>query len=304
MSHIYLTGTRHPGAALRRFVPDFVEMLLDQGHQIITSNKKGVDEVVIAHCEQQNLPLKVCAFLAGHNFYQNRHVQVEAENVRVQKVYSPTWLRFRHLAELTEKMVFLHAGKTRGALKSIPTIDAFAAACEKRGIAAEQLIVQHQYKTWIAVTELRNAPTIGAAHIYIYARQVPGLDGIRHCVAQYRIESWRQVGEVIQPGIGRREFIIPDASREAATLKMLIQALMEMETTKPERLIIHSSTKTLPALSKGNAEVTELLQAYPQVVWKQERQSDLLNQIGAPISKGQQLWNHTKIAATYRGLYQ
>ncbi|MBZ0309304.1 MAG: hypothetical protein K8I82_24780, partial [Anaerolineae bacterium] len=167
MSHIYLTGTRHPGKALRHFVPDFVEMLLDQGHQIITSNKKGVDEAVVAHCEHHNLPLKVCAFLAGHNFYQNRYVQVEAENVRVQKVYSPTWLRFRHLAELTEKMVFLHAGKTRGALKSIPTIDAFAAACEKRGVEAEQLIVQCQHKAWIAVKELRNAPTVGAAHIYI-----------------------------------------------------------------------------------------------------------------------------------------
>ncbi|MBZ0305720.1 MAG: hypothetical protein K8I82_06600 [Anaerolineae bacterium] len=304
MTVTYLTGTRNPGTALRRFLPDYIEMLLERGETLITTNKRGVDEAVIRHCEQHKLPLQVCEFLADQRCTGNRRMKDNLKHVEVQRIYSPTWLRFRHMAQQVEKMVFLHAHKTAGKCYGLSTTTAVKLACEKYHLQAEQLIIQQQHKAWIAVTELRNAPAVGAAHIYIYARQVPGLDGTRHCSAHFRIESWRQIGEVIQPGIGRREFILPNVSREEAVLRMLALALLELQNSKPKRLIIHYSTKKMPILSERHVEVTALLKAYPQVVWKQDKQADLLTRIGSPVSKGQQLWNHTKATATYKRLYQ
>ncbi|MBZ0310132.1 MAG: hypothetical protein K8I82_28990 [Anaerolineae bacterium] len=309
MTVTYLTGTRNPGAALLRFLPDYIEMLLERGETLITTNKRGVDEAVIRHCEQHKLPLQVCEFLADQRRNANRRVKGSLKHVEVLRIYSPTWLRFRHMAQQVEKMVFLHAHKTAGRCYGLSTTNAVKLACEKYQLQAEQLIVQQQHKAWIAVTELRQAPTVGAAHIYIYARQAPGLDGTRHCTAHFRIESWRQIGEVIQPGIGRREFILPNISRDEANLTMLHQALLELQKTQPQRLVIHHTTKALPSILLNEApciqaEITALLKPYQQIIWQKEPQPDLLVQIGAPISKGQQLWNHTKLAATYRGLYQ
>ena len=59
---IYITGTRHPGSALLRFLPDYLDTLLHQGHPLITTHKKGVDEAIITHCDQHHLPLQVFAF--------------------------------------------------------------------------------------------------------------------------------------------------------------------------------------------------------------------------------------------------
>jgi len=311
MSTIYLTGTRTPGGALQRFIPDFVETLLDEGHHLITSNKRGVDEAVINHCEQHDLPLKVCAFLADHNLYNNRHVQVASEQVQVQKIYSPTWQRFRHLAEMTEKMVFLHAGKTRGRLKSMPTSDAFAAACAKRGVAAEQFIVQHQQKAWVSVTELRTSPTVGTAHLYLYPRIVGGIDGKNHCVGHYRLETWRKIGNIIQPGIGRREFVLPRTTRQEAALQLLCHALQEIQLTVHPRLVIYYEIPRLPELPFRAGEYQSLrnrsralLSLFPQVRWQHEKQADLLIAIGAHIQDQNALWYHDKAIAATKGLYQ
>lgn len=314
MSTIYLTGTRNPGSALLRFLPDYIEMLLARGDTLLTSNKRGVDEAVIRHCEQRHLPLQVCEFLADQRPHANRRVKSQAESIEVQRIYTPTWLRFRHIVERVEQMVFLHAHKTAGKCYGLSTANAVVLASRKYNLQAEQLIVQHQHKAWIAVTELRNAPAVGAGHIYLYSRYVPGLHEMRHCTAHFRIESWRQVGEVIQPGIGRREFIIPDVTRHHATLHALHQALLTLQCTPPQRLIIHHVSQSL--MTSGfyskeesehrhlHAQVQALLQSYQQITWQKEPQPDLLTRIGSPISKGQQLWNHTKSIATYQGLYQ
>ena len=311
MSTIYLTGTRTPGEALRRFVPDYVETLLEQGHDLITSNKRGVDETIITHCDQHHLPLKVCAFLADHNLYHNRHVQVASDQVQVQKIYSPTWQRFRHLADCTEKMVFLHAGKTRGQLKSISTIDAFAAACTRRGVTAEQLIVQHQQKAWVSITELRASPTVGTAHLYIYPRIVSGLGGENHCVGHYRLETWRQIDEIVQPGIGRREVVLPNTTRLQAALQLLCYVLTELKSTPPPRLIIHYAQAGLPTASKRAGEhqhlrheLRALMTSFAQVHWQQHTQADLLTAIGAHIQDQNALWHHDKAIAAAKGLYQ
>jgi len=121
MTAIYLTGTRTPGEALLKFLPDFLEMLIGQGHDLITSNKRGVDDLIIQHCTQQNLPLHVCEFLTTQT-PKKREVKSEVEEVTVRRIFSPTWQRFRYLADHTEKMIFLHAAKTRGKVQFTSTL--------------------------------------------------------------------------------------------------------------------------------------------------------------------------------------
>lgn len=298
----YLTGTRHPGEALLKFLPGYIDTLLGQGAQLITSNKKGVDEAVFNHCEVHHLPLKVCVFLHDHNFYMNRHVTT-TQSISLQKIYSPTWLRFRHLADQTERMIFLHAAKTRGACQSVPTVDAFAQACQQRQIPSEQLIVQRQSRTWVNVTELRTAPVIGTAHLYIYARLVYGLARERHAIGYYRLETWRGLQGVVQPGIGRRELILPHFRTPQATLEMLSLALLELQSTPPPRLVIHYCLPSLPQLKRSEM-LCQLVSSIPQVIWEYELKTTLLPHIGTPIRVQSELWYHERMEDSYRGLYQ
>jgi hypothetical protein len=312
MTKIYLTGTRYPGAALKRFLPDYIDILAHQGEQLVTSNKKGVDELVIRHCDEQKLPLQVCEFASDSGAYNNRRVTVKSEAIQVQRVISPTWLRFRHLADKVDKMTFFHATTRRGRCYGLSTAEAFELACQRRGIAGEQLIVQQQEKIWTAVQTLRNAPTVGAAHIYVYVRSVPGLDDSRHCIAHFRLETWRRMGQIIQPGIGRREMVVPNTSRDQAALSALHQALLELQTVPPQQLVIHHASHRLEMLPYSNSReysalrlhVRELLSHYPQVVWQREDQATVRQAIGNPISQAQELWNHRKPTKAYKGLYQ
>jgi hypothetical protein len=312
MTTIYLTGTRNPGAALKRFLPDYIDILVQQGDQLVTSNKRGVDELVIHHCNEQKLPLLVCEFASDSGSYNNRHVKVTSETIQVQRVISPTWLRFRYLADTVDKMIFFHATTRRGRCYGLSTAEAFELACQRRGIEGEQLIVQQQEKIWTAVQVLRNAPTIGAVHIYVYARCLPGFDDSRHCIAHFRIESWRRMGQIIQPGIGRRELVVPDASREQATLNALHHALLELQVSPTQRIVIHHASHQLEALPYSNSreysdlriQVRGLLSQYPQLIWRREDQATVRQAIGKPISQAQELWNHRKPAKAYKGLYQ
>lgn len=301
MSMIYVTGTRQPGTALKRFLPDFIELLIQQGEQVMTSNKKGVDALVIQHCDAHHLPLHVCEFSVDSSDYKNRRVKVRSEAVQVQRIVSPTWLRFRHLAEKADKMIFLHASQTRGKCDGLPTTQAFALACQRRGVVGEQFIIQSQHKAWIAVQELRNAPIIGAVHLYVYARAVSSMAGTRHSIAHFRLETWRQMGAVIQPGIGRREWVFPELRVEQAGLQVLQQVLHELQPFQPAQLVVHYANSRIEQLA---ARESALFPAGMQVRWQHEAQSDLLHQIGLPISKAQELWNHTKAVKAYRGLYQ
>ncbi|MBI5930403.1 MAG: hypothetical protein HY862_13920 [Chloroflexi bacterium] len=316
MTVTYLTGTRYPGAALKRFLPEYIDILLHSGESLLTTNKPGVDNLIIRHCDHYNLPLQVYEFACNSSQgFINRRVQVQSEAVEVQPYIAPSWQRFRALAERADKMLFFHAGKTRGKCYGMPTLTAFDLACQKRGVEGEQLIVQHQQKAWVSGTELRSSPTIGAAHIYVNSRFVSGLGGKRHCVAHFRIETWRRIGEIIQPGEGRREFVLPHiSSRDQALLHMLHQALLELDSHRPERLIIHHWSKHLemiPYARKCNVSYSELreqvralLDPYTQVIWQYENQADVLQQIGKPISSGQALWHHKRKVSAYRGLYQ
>ena len=101
------------------------------------------------------------------------------------------------------------------------------------------------------------------------------------------------------------------SSREQALMHMLHQALLELDTNRPERITIHHWSKRLQAATdakKGDypelrAQVRELLDHYPQVIWQYDNQTDLLKRIGQHISQGQELWYHKRKIQAYRGLY-
>ncbi len=312
MTTIYVTGTCTPGAALRRFLPDYLDLLLHRGDKLITTNKPGVDAFVIQHCDQHHLPLQIYEFAS--NSHSRRQIKPHSEAVQVQRIISPTWQRFRHLADTVEKMIFFHAAKTRRKCYGLPILTAFEVACQKRGLAGEQWIIQEQQQAWVRETELRQAPIIGAVHIYVNSRVVSGLGQEQHAVARFRLGTWRKLGEIVQPGIGRREFVLPHTSRDQALLQMLHQALLELKDHRPERLIIHHSSKCLaaaPHVRKSTApyldlrqQVRPLLDLYSQVIWQYEQQATVLQQIGQMIPAGQALWDHQRKVTAYRGLYQ
>ena len=304
MTVTYLTGTRYPGSALKQFLPDYLDLLVQRGEQLLTTNKPGVDALIVEHCDQHHVPLQIIEFAcdSGDDF-RNRRVNTKSEAVQVQRVVSPTWLRFRHLADKADKVIFFHAGKTKGRCYGLSTIQAFDIACERRGIQGEQLIIQRQHSAWVSETELRNSPTIGAAHIYLYTRFLPGLEGQRHSIGYYRVETWRKIAGIVQPGEGRREIVMPNLKSKAqANLHMLHQALLVLEDQHPEQLIIHHNTHNLE--SSRHPEVHTLLDKYPQVIWQREQHTDLLNCIGKHISQGQELWHHKRRIKAWRGLYQ
>lgn len=312
MTITYLTGTRHPGKALLSFLPDFIEMLAHRGDTLLTTNKMGVDEVVIRHCEQQELPLQVCEFVQHGGKYKNRHVERNAEHVQVQRIITPSWMRFRHLVDRAEKMIFLHSAKSKGRRYGMSTAEAFEKACQKRGIEGEQLIVQNQYDRYVNVTELRSAQAVGTAHVYVYARRVKGIDNTRYHIAHYRIESWRSIGEIIQPGIGRREIVVPTNSTQKATLHALHQALLELKNVVPYGLVIHHEQrdfskapyrKHMRGYREIRLQVRDLLAEYSLVTWEQEEHATLLQRIGSHIKDQSELWYHDKAIASYRGVY-
>jgi hypothetical protein len=304
MTVTYLTGTRYPGSALKQFLPDYLDLLAQRGESVLTTNKPGVDALIVGHCNQNKVPLQVIEFAcdSGDDF-RNRRVKATSKAVQVQRVVTPTWLRFRHLADKADKVIFFHAAKTKGRCYGISTIKAFELACERRGVEGQQLIIQRQHSAWVSETELRSSPTIGAAHIYVYARFLPGLDGERHCIGYYRIETWRRIAGIIQPGEGRREIVMPNQkSKTQANLHMLHQALLVLADQRPERLIIHHNTRYLE--NSLHPELRDLLAPYPQVVWQREKHADLLQRIGQHISQGQELWHHKRRVNAYRGLCQ
>jgi hypothetical protein len=316
MSITYLTGTRYPGSALKAFLPDYIDVLLNRGESLLTTNKPGVDALIVRHCDQHNLPLQVIEFAcdSGDDF-RNRRVKVNSEAIKVLRVVSPSWLRFRHLADKVDKVTFFHAAKARGRCYGLPTLKAFEQACQRRGVEGEQLIIQRQHTAWVSETELRNSPTIGAAHIHVYARFLPGLEGERHSIGYFRIETWRRIAGIIQPGEGRREIVMPNLKGKVqANMHMLHQALLALDNQRPERLIIHHNTRHLDTAPYSTyrhsrcpelyTQVRELLDQYPQVIWQPEKHADLLQHIGKHISQGQELWHHKRRVKAYKGLYQ
>jgi len=304
MTVTYLTGTRYPGSALKQFLPDYLGLLAQRGESVLTTNKPGVDAIIVEYCDQNKVPLQVIEFAcdSGDDF-RNRRVKATSEAVQVQRVVTPTWLRFRHLVDKADKVIFFHAGKTRGRCYGLSTIRAFEQTCERRGVEGQQLIIQRQHSAWVSETELRNSPTIGAAHVYVYTRFLPGLDGERHSIGTYRVETWRRIAGIIQPGEGRREVVMPNLkSKTQANLHMLHQALLTLKDQRPERLIIHHNTRNLE--SSHYPELRNLLDQYPQVVWQREKHADLLQHIGQHISQGQELWHHKRRVNAFKGLYQ
>ena len=131
---------------------------------------------------------------------------------------------------------------------------------------------------------------------------LPGLEGERHSIGTYRVETWRKIAGIIQPGEGRREIVMPNqTSKKQANLHMLHQALLVLEDQRPERLIIHHNTRYLE--SSHHPELCDLLGQSPQVVWQRKQHADLLQCIGQHISQGKELWHHKRRIKAYRGLY-
>lgn len=312
----YITGTRYPGKALKAFLPEYLDLLTQRGESVLTTNKPGVDRLILQHCDKHRLPLQVIEFAcdSGDNF-RNRRIKPKSDAVQIHKVVSPSWQRFRHLADKADKIMFLHAAKTRGRCDGLSTIQAFEMACARRGVEGEQLIVQSQQGVWVSETELRNSPTISTAHIYVYARFLPGLNDERHSIGYFRIDSWRKIGGIVQPGHGVREIVLPNVpSNYAATLQMLQQALHVLDNQRPERLVIHFYHRHLDKVPTARSidspvpellgEVQTLLKGHSHIVWKREQRADLLQQIGKHISSGQALWHHKRRVQAYKGLYQ
>jgi len=129
MTVTYLTGTRYASPALKQFLPDYLNLLAASGAALLTTNKKGVDEVIVRHCNQHHVPLQVIEFVcdSGDN-YRNRRIKAESYAVQVHKIVSPSWQRFRHLVDKADKVMFFHAAKTRGRCDGISTIQAFEMA--------------------------------------------------------------------------------------------------------------------------------------------------------------------------------
>jgi|GEM_PF-4027787 len=316
MTLTYITGTRQPGKALKRFLPDYLDLLIHRGESILTTDKPGVDRLILRHCEQQQHPLEVIEFSNNQDIRREnkRRVRTQAPSVTLQKVISPSWQRFRYLADKADKVTFFHSAKTRGPAMGLSTIEAFDLACERRGVQGEQYIIQSQHAIWVNETDLHKAPILGAAHLYLYSRFVPGFDGERHSIGYYRLETWRRIGGVVQPGMGRRELVLPNVrSKEPAGLHMLHQGLKALQNERPERLVIHHDTHYLPNVCKtkklnGNREVRQKIRAllvqYPQVEWQQESAETLRQRIGSRIKHIHAMWHHKRRVAAYRGLYQ
>jgi hypothetical protein len=117
----------------------------------------------------------------------------------------------------------------------------------------------------------------------LYARFLPGLDDERHSIGYYRVETWRKIAGIVQPGEGRREIVMPNLkSKTQANLHMLRQALLALGDKRPERLIIHHNTRNLE--SSLNPELRDLLDPYPQLAWQHEKHPDLLQPITALLN--------------------
>lgn len=316
MTTTYITGTRYPSPTLKQFLPDYLDTLAGEGTALLTTNKSGVDERVIQHCDDHAIPLRVIEFVCDSgNSYRNRRVSADSDRIQIQRIVSPTWLRFRHLVDQVDQIIFFHAAKTRGRCEGLSTRQAFEQACHRRGIQGEQFIIQRQHAMWVNQTDLRQAPIIGAVHIYLYSRTLKGLAGERHSLGYFRIETWRQIGGIVQPGEGRREIILPSVTRKhEANGLMLRQALRQLAPQPVQHLIIHHHCPSLersitqPPASRRYAtidrQVRDLLQSYPRVVWRYEPRTDLLQQIGQPIKSDQALWDHKRSRQAYQGLYQ
>ncbi|MCL4880535.1 MAG: hypothetical protein KJ064_28075 [Anaerolineae bacterium] len=107
MTVTYLTGTRYPSSALKYFLSEYLEILLHRGESLLTTNKPGVDALIVRHCDQHNLPLQVYEFACdSSDDFRNRRVKAKSEVIQVQRVVSPSWRRFRNLADRADKMIF------------------------------------------------------------------------------------------------------------------------------------------------------------------------------------------------------
>jgi hypothetical protein len=206
-------------------------------------------------------------------------------------------------------MIFLHAAKTRGKVQFTSTLKAFEQACAKRDIPHEQYIVQNQGRVWVPVTTLRTSPCVGVAHLYLFVRQIEGTDAQPYFMGHYRLETWRHFGEIIQPGNGRREVVVPSTNPLHANLQLLHYALQELAITPPAKLVIHHCRKDLPTTCQSSAgeryqQVRADLRRYPQVTWQLEDKATLQQQIGLPIREQQELWVHERHITATKGLYQ
>ncbi len=253
----------------------------------------------------------MCEFITAGTPHK-RFVETDADTISVRRIYSPTWQRFRYLVDHVEQMVFLHSAKTRGNTHDLSTFEAFDLACEHCDSPAQQYSVQQQGRARIGVQELRTSRCIGTAHLYLYARRVAGLGDDAHHIGYFRIESWRQIDDIVQPGIGRRELVLPDTSQQRALLHLLHEGLKELQTCQPYRLVIHQPDKQFPTTVQRaagrNADlchvINALLTSYAQVSWSTDTKRQLQQEIGKPIRMQQELWYHRKAVRAAQGLYQ
>jgi hypothetical protein len=308
MTQTYITGTTTPGSALTQFLPDYLNTLHHRGEQLVTTSKTGVDEQIIAHCEQHQLPLTVYAFRNRGNY---RKIENDAPHIDVRTIETPTWLRFRHISEKTQRLIFLHSTKSSGKRNDLSTIERLDIACRKRGLDAEQHIIQKQYDFFVNCTDLRAAPCLGAAHIYLYTRNIHSTDDNRYFIGHYCVETWRQIGGVVQPGNGRRELVIAATSIQHALLQLLQHALAVLKDTPPYSLVIHADRdlqKTVNsrhrcAYSDLKADLRQTLAAYPLVTWHTETRAALRKAIGSHIQQQNELWDHKRSNTNTKGLY-
>lgn len=62
MSTAYRTGTRYPGNGLKQFLPQYPDLLHQRGDTLLTTNKPGVDRLILQHCDRHQRPLQVIDF--------------------------------------------------------------------------------------------------------------------------------------------------------------------------------------------------------------------------------------------------
>jgi hypothetical protein len=133
-----------------------------------------------------------------------------------------------------------------------------------------------------------------------------------HHIGYFRLESWRQIADIVQPGVGRRELVLPDTSKQCVLLHLLHEGLKELRTCQPYRLVIHQPGKQLPTtVQRGTGRnkdlcqvINTMLTSYAQVSWSTGTKRHLQQEIGKPIRMQQELWYHRKAVRAAKGLYQ
>lgn len=265
------------------------------GETLLTTTKMGVDRLIIQYCDQHQLPLKVLKFSPPHH----QPIQPTSPTIQLQQMCSPTWRRLRYVVEVSDKIRFFHARLPTKPAQEMTTVEAFERVCQQHALDGQQYILRQGREQFTIPTTFRqryHAPIVGTVHLYVYIRRISSVDDQRWQMGHYRLETWRQFGNYLQPGLGRREVVIPQSGHFAAARRLLERALEEIPNHSQQRIMVHYAQPTFAELIR--------LKRFPNLLWQRETMAVVRERIGLPVSNYQGLWKHQRLDEARKGLYQ